>query len=108
MMSTGEHALPERPRCPYCGVAFDACKDTNGDPRGPEPGDISCCVYCGGFAVFSDGLRLRRMTPAEAARLDAGGAGFPRAVAEASVEEYRSMLLDRALREVFDRKEESR
>jgi hypothetical protein len=108
MKLPGQHALPERLRCPYCGVAFDACRSVDGGPTGPGPGDLRCCVYGGKFATFDDGLRLRQMTPAEAARLDAGGAGFPKAVAEASVEEYRSMLLDRALRELFDRKEDNR
>lgn len=39
--------------CPHCNKKLDGFS-TIGDDRGPEPGAISVCLYCGKFAVFTE------------------------------------------------------
>lgn len=31
----------------------------------PKPGDLSLCLSCGGPALFTDTLHIRKLTPAE-------------------------------------------
>ena len=46
--------------CPYCGGRADAATNFAGEgpPRGPAPGAISVCVYCGNLLEFSGSLQV--------------------------------------------------
>lgn len=47
--------------CPQCGMKISAATSTEGDHK-PTPGDLSVCLYCATPLVFTDGLKLRKMT----------------------------------------------
>lgn len=47
--------------CPVCGMKVSAATSTEGDHK-PTPGDLSVCAYCATPLVFTDGLKLRKMT----------------------------------------------
>ena len=52
--------------CPWCRIEHEAATGLTG-PGGPEPGNVSLCFNCSAPAVFTDDLKLRRMTNAELA-----------------------------------------
>jgi hypothetical protein len=58
-----ETRVPEC-KCPNCGAGVDAATNLFGK-GGPEPGDISICLYCGCLMKFKDDMMLRRLTGAE-------------------------------------------
>lgn len=58
-------------RCAKCESLLDAATRIAGDHGRPKAGDISMCLYCGTMHRFTKGLKLRRMTAAEVAVLDA-------------------------------------
>lgn len=54
------------PLCPSCGAVVDGATQINGDAEGlPDPGDLSMCIYCGKYLLFTEGLELRLLTEAE-------------------------------------------
>jgi hypothetical protein len=106
MKLPGQYVFRKKLRCLHCAAPFDACQASDGKPSGPEPGDVSVCAYCGRLAVFDADLRLREMTPAEDQRLKTIGSGFPRAMAEASVEDYHMTMPRAIFRAIFDDKED--
>ena len=58
---TGE--TPES-RCPGCHKRLGAATN-NMDGTGPSVGDVTVCLYCGCFAVFTEHLQLRPPTAEE-------------------------------------------
>lgn len=53
--------------CPACKREVD--DDTNLNPtdaRGPEPGDVSVCLYCAHLNIFTENLGLRSASKEEA------------------------------------------
>lgn len=51
----------EETSCPVCGMKIGAATSTEGDHR-PKAGDLSVCLYCATPLVFTEGLKLRKMT----------------------------------------------
>ena len=51
-------------KCPGCGAACDASTNLLGK-QGPEPGDVSICLYCGMLMKFTDDMMLRQLTGTE-------------------------------------------
>lgn len=48
-----EHRIPGKPVCPHCEHLLDyANHHDNNVPRGPETGDLTICVYCGGLSSY--------------------------------------------------------
>lgn len=47
--------------CPTCGMKTTAATDMEGNAK-PRAGDLSVCAYCATALVFTDGLKLRKMT----------------------------------------------
>jgi hypothetical protein len=45
-------------QCPRCFVRLDRANEVTSTTRGPEPGDITVCLHCGGIAMFDDDMRL--------------------------------------------------
>jgi len=62
----------EQGRCPVCGTMNDVVECVN-DPakKVPQPGDLTLCKKCAMPLVFTENLRLRRLTVAEVLTLDA-------------------------------------
>lgn len=56
--------------CPYCGVRLDGAAPNDLIAHAPMPGDVSCCIKCGGVMIFTDTLALRVMTDALWAEID--------------------------------------
>ncbi len=58
-------------KCLGCGEEMDYAAPLPGDDdlRGPRPGDLSLCMYCGLLMAFDEELEVRLMTPQEAARV---------------------------------------
>lgn len=56
--------------CPWCGQLHDAATHSGSTVEVPEPGNLSLCVHCGGVAVFTGDLKLRRPTKAEQREID--------------------------------------
>jgi hypothetical protein len=53
-------------RCPYCGQKNDRVSDPKGGGP-PHRGDRSICIWCGGVAIFTRSLRVRKPSPRELA-----------------------------------------
>ena len=51
--------------CINCGKDIDAASPVSGG-RGPQPGDLSICLYCRHLMVYGDDLRVRNLTDEEA------------------------------------------
>jgi hypothetical protein len=51
-------------RCPFCGLANDAVTSINAN-EGPKDGDLSVCIGCYRFSVFTDGVTKLRPTNEE-------------------------------------------
>lgn len=51
--------------CACCGHAIDATTRAMGQQAPPSPGDVSFCVYCGGWSMFDEELGLRLPTEEE-------------------------------------------
>ena len=66
------HDVPEM-KCPLCEHALDrATMDPrNPDALPPQPGDVSVCLYCAAFLVFTETLHMRSMSEAEFNKLSA-------------------------------------
>jgi len=52
-------SVPGQHRCPFCGVLHDDATQIAGESAGPAPGDISLCLECGEWSVFTDGVDKR-------------------------------------------------
>jgi hypothetical protein len=51
--------------CPWCGHSHELATSIHGDAV-PEPGDITLCMSCGEWSIFSDSAgTLRKPTDAE-------------------------------------------
>ena len=48
-------------KCPHCNHKIDAHTDPSGEET-PGPGDLSMCLYCGEFNIFTDDMDLRKAT----------------------------------------------
>jgi len=57
--------------CPHCGYGFDRASVAEGEKKEPRPGDISMCISCGGFLVFTDDIRVRKIEERDWQELDA-------------------------------------
>lgn len=75
--------------CPHCGALLDAASDLGRLRRRPNPGDVSLCIHCGGWMVFTDDLGLRAPTSDEACEIAAS-----RECREMSLVWYRSGVGD--------------
>jgi len=61
----GSGRMPES-KCPSCGETLSAATGIAKDEIPvPEPGNFTFCAYCGGLAVFTEGLELRFPTQQE-------------------------------------------
>lgn len=60
---TSVHSFKPSP-CPSCGKSLNRCGSRSGE-RGPQPGDLSVCLYCGHLSVYGDDVGLRELTDAE-------------------------------------------
>lgn len=60
--------MPEVPAiaCPWCGVMQDFVTPLSGE-EGPRPGSVTICLSCTGANLFTEGLGLRRLEPADLA-----------------------------------------
>lgn len=57
--------------CPVCSATLNAAAPADrGTPRGPSPGDLTMCLYCGVLLAF-DRAGLRLATDAENRGIDA-------------------------------------
>lgn len=63
------HDLKED-QCPHCGHTFD-CASSERKEQVPEPGDVSVCLYCTGFMIFNEEMKLRVLTAEEIAEMPA-------------------------------------
>ncbi len=54
--------------CPVCAHLLNAATAAEGEAR-PEEGDLSCCLYCRSFLVFTADLTLRKATEKEISEL---------------------------------------
>ncbi|QIG76932.1 hypothetical protein EVC30_103 [Rhizobium phage RHph_Y1_11] len=57
--------------CPHCKVGLDAATEVSSG-RGPGPGDVTICAYCGGFSQYDDNMILVELTTDQLVDLDAG------------------------------------
>ena len=67
------HALPKQ-QCPVCDHKIDRVSGVSGkgkvdDDVQPNPGDITMCVYCRSFLIFTAELGHREATDEEIAEL---------------------------------------
>lgn len=63
-MTLTEHKVPQA-ACPLCGKLLNAAGCTT-QGRGPEPGDVTVCIYCSDALAFTDAMGLRSATAEEA------------------------------------------
>jgi hypothetical protein len=66
--------------CPNCRKSIDTCQSTSGE-RGPQPSDLSICLYCGHLSAYGDDMMLRELTDAEVVEV----AGDPELIAASEV-----------------------
>lgn len=57
------HHVPSAGECPDCLQRLDGASGHMG--RAPEPGDFSCCAYCGCILRYTEKLDLRRCSDDE-------------------------------------------
>ena len=56
--------------CPYCGHQTDLTTPVSDSWSIPSEGDVSMCIHCGEFAVFTERAEeLRLPTPSEASEM---------------------------------------
>lgn len=53
--------------CPWCDTPLDAATSANlAEPEvTPSPGDWTFCIECTSLLIFTEGLGVRKATPAE-------------------------------------------
>ncbi len=68
-MEINTHRVPAK--CPIkgCGAVLDAA---SGGAEAPKPGDVTVCMYCGEWLVFTEVMDLRPITEEEIVTLDNG------------------------------------
>jgi len=54
--------------CPHCNELTDMAASSQG--RGPRPGDLSVCIYCGEVGMFQPDMKLRVLDELEKAQLE--------------------------------------
>jgi hypothetical protein len=54
--------------CPVCGKANDRLTALDGTDIAPGKGDVTICLGCGGFLIFTDNLLTQRLATAEEIR----------------------------------------
>ncbi len=55
--------------CPACRRLNDQAEAADFSNAKPSPGDLSVCIYCGEFATYTEGLRLKLLTEDDFSRL---------------------------------------
>jgi hypothetical protein len=58
----------EQVQCPACGTVLDAATGLTGK-EGPEPGDLTVCLYCSAVLMFEEPPQLRVLSTIELAAL---------------------------------------
>ena len=54
--------------CPSCGSKNDGLTsivDSEAEVKGPQPGDVTICCYCGSYNIFVTTRQLRRASAVE-------------------------------------------
>jgi hypothetical protein len=55
--------------CPHCRKPVHLAGDVNDEGVEPSAGDVSICIKCGKWSVFTEGLQMRKPTKVEAREL---------------------------------------
>lgn len=56
--------------CPHCHIEMTGAMNVSADDA-PSPGDATICLYCGGWSIFDDELRMRLPSEQEFAEIKA-------------------------------------
>lgn len=60
-----EFTLPDAPECKKCGAKLDGQLTDMEMGRGPEPGDMTICMYCHTVGVFDENMKIEPLTEQE-------------------------------------------